>query len=413
MNVAIFTVGSNPLPIYVVAKYLLDNNRQDKDKIPIPDLLIFIYSENSKGYFKTLYSKLKMSERSYKLDKINLGDKERDREEVQNEVKFNLEKLLSRKEHVNSVHLHYTGGTKPMSVFSYAAVEEFGKEHGIKTIYSDLDPEKSLIRVGKETYPIEKDLRDCIKLDINEIFDLHNMNISNNGTESYTYQKVDITKFSLKTINSLKMKKQPSWKAQINSMKSEIKRKLPLNKFQKGFDEVQKEFGHLMPVQWNEVVSSFPLFKKFIEFFDGKWLEDYILDTLLCMKEKLKLGEIKKSVIATYKNRPCEIDVIAMRGYQIHYFTCTTSKNIKIVKGKAFEALYRAEQLGGSHARVIVVSLLPSIKDPKQSDHCIENLEKDLASFEAQIEKRVKLIGRNVLEDPALLAKEIEDIFLS
>jgi len=410
MNVAIFTVGSNPLPIYVVAKYLLDNNRQDKVELPTPDLLIFIYSENSDKYLEALCSKLKTESN---IDKINLGDKERDREIVQNAVKFNLENLIRRKKHINSIHLHYSGGTKPMSVFSYVAVEEFGKKHNIKTIYSDLDPEQSLIRVGKETYPIEKDLRDCIKLNIKEIFDLHNMNILNSGTQSYTFKKIDIKKFSIKAINSLKMKKQPSWKAQIHSMKSEIKGKLPLNQFQKSFDEVQKEFGHLMPVQWNEVVSSFQLFKKFIEFFDGKWLEDYILDALLSLQQKLKIDEIKKSVKAMYQTRDCEIDVVAMRGYQMYYFTCTTSKDIKIVKGKAFEALYRAEQLGGSHARVIVVSLLPSKKNTRQYDHCIENLDKDLSSFEAQIEKKVKLIGSNVLEDPALLSKEIENIFLN
>ncbi|MFO7343296.1 MAG: hypothetical protein C0P66_013060 [Bacillaceae bacterium] len=428
MNVAIFTVGSNPLPIYVVAKYLLDNSRGDVENLPVPDEMVFIFSKNTEEYYKKLRLKLRNHAGSNNLLDINLGDKERDREIVQNAVKFKLENLISGKEHINSIHLHYSGGTKPMSVFSYVAVEEFGKKHGIKTIYSDLDPEQSFIRIGNETYPIGRDLRDCIKLNINEIFELHNMTIDNSGSQTYTFPNINIKDFSsnaIRSFNTLRSKNEPNWKLNINKMKNKIenyyetkhKPNLPKNeieKFREDFNIVQQEFGKkLMPVKWQDVASNPQLFTDFVEFFHGKWLEDYVLDALLSLQQKLKIDEIKKSVKAMYKRRPCEIDVIAMRGYQMHYFTCTTSKDIKKVKGKAFEALYRAEQLGGSHARVIVVSLLPSIKDPQQSDHCIENLEKDLSSFEAQIEKKVKLIGSNVLEDPALLSKEIENIFLS
>lgn len=94
----------------------------------------------------------------------------------------------------------------------------------------------------------------------------------------------------------------------------------------------------------------------------------------------------------------------------MYLFSCTTSDGVKSVKGKAFEAIYRADQLGGSHARVIVVSLLPQIP---QSGHnsSIETLENDLSSFDARFNKKCKLIGRDDLLDQEKLKANLLEVF--
>lgn len=53
-------------------------------------------------------------------------------------------------------------------------------------------------------------------------------------------------------------------------------------------------------------------------------------------------------------HKPFELDVIAVLGYQLVVISCTT--NPEEVTKKSFEALHRAHQIGGFHARAVVVS---------------------------------------------------------
>jgi hypothetical protein len=78
-----------------------------------------------------------------------------------------------------------------------------------------------------------------------------------------------------------------------------------------------------------------------------------------------------------------------MRGYKLILITCTTENCIGVVKQKAFEALFRAEQLGGEHASVVVLSLLHKIH--KNTDKTLGSLEQDLKQFNTK--QKVKLLG--------------------
>ncbi|MBK8252399.1 MAG: hypothetical protein IPK82_06985 [Polyangiaceae bacterium] len=53
-----------------------------------------------------------------------------------------------------------------------------------------------------------------------------------------------------------------------------------------------------------------------------------------------------------------EADVVAVRGPTAHLFSCTVDTTKSLVKGKLFEAVQRASQMGGDHARVAVFSLM-------------------------------------------------------
>ena len=111
--------------------------------------------------------------------------------------------------------------------------------------------------------------------------------------------------------------------------------------------------------------------------------------------------ELKKGVEAEFNGRPCEIDVITMRGYQFFLCSCTTSQDIKYVKQKAFEAIYRAEELGGEHAKTIVISTMYNKTDGRSESFADNNnlkqLEKDLQQFDAK--RNCSLIGLDELED--------------
>jgi hypothetical protein len=52
-----------------------------------------------------------------------------------------------------------------------------------------------------------------------------------------------------------------------------------------------------------------------------------------------------------------EFDVVALRGYQLFFFSCATTAERKKLKSKLFEATIRARQIGGDEACVALVCL--------------------------------------------------------
>lgn len=389
MNVAVFTVGSNPLPVYVVAEYLLKTPRQDEKHFPRPDYLIFVYSKETEKIQEKIQERLRDKFKQYvRIEGVDLGNGEREEDTVLNSLKNKLLNL-SKSSKISTLHLHYTGGTKPMSVFSYLAVKEFAQEQGIKAIFSDLHPDEAVLVSNQQC---SDDLRKIVRLNVDQIIKLHGMDISHSGNQQLEYPDLDMKSFE-KEIPSL------------------IDMSLKYNKYNKSGNEEEKNqiikelnsiFSSIMPKSWEEYVKNSVL--------TGKWLEDYMLYQLQQLQNEFFITDLRKSVKAKYNGRDCEIDVVAIRGYQMYLFSCTTSDGVKSVKGKAFEAIYRADQLGGSHARVIVVSLLPQIP---QSGHnsSIETLENDLSSFDARFNKKCKLIGRDDLLDQEKLKANLLEVF--
>ncbi|ALA68996.1 hypothetical protein GT50_01520 [Geobacillus stearothermophilus 10] len=417
VNVLICTIGSNPLPIYVTTQYLMQKNRNDVDELPKPDRLLFVHTKNTKRVFTNLKNKIGGLNRIIGID---LGDGERDRDEVMSKLTNELSKLEESCD-IESIHLFYTGGTKPMSVFSFLAVEEFARERNIRKIYSDLHPEHAQITVGRKVFPFSdgKDLRDYIHLAIKDLFELHDMQISEQGKDQMTFEQVDIVRFANKIIDIIKDPSYSSWRHSLDRMMKRVSEKEKLSrkeieKSQTDYEYVWKEVKDVFPIHWYESSKSVKLFKTSIEFLHGKWLEEYMLYAIRKIKSDVGLSEVRQGIEARYKSRPCELDVVAMKGYQMYLFTCTTSSEIGLVKQKAFEALHRAEQLGGSHAKVVMVSMLSSEgKGTNGSEPCNDNLWKDLASFNAQYEKTVSLIGWEELRDFESLTQKLKDIFCS
>jgi hypothetical protein len=50
-----------------------------------------------------------------------------------------------------------------------------------------------------------------------------------------------------------------------------------------------------------------------------------------------------------------ELDIVAIRGYQLFIFSCYAGSNMDTCKAKLYEAAIRARQLGGSEARFALV----------------------------------------------------------
>ncbi len=100
---------------------------------------------------------------------------------------------------------------------------------------------------------------------------------------------------------------------------------------------------------------------------DSGWLEHYVLAQIQsCANANInskgcainlvtETRSPKSRVEGDQKGREFEADVIALRGYQLFYFSCYTGHEPSTAKQKLFEAVHRAAQLGGDEAKVALV----------------------------------------------------------
>lgn len=412
IDVLILNVGSNPLPNYVVAKFLLDENREGIQPMPIPNQFIFLHSSKTEKYAKKIRGMLKLSSNSVKL--LNLGKNERNSEYITKSIQSILAGL-QEKEPITSVHLNYTGGTKPMAVHSFQAVNTFAQEKCMKAIFSDLDHSNFTIVLdqGNYRFPTSENLRDYVKLTIKEMFEMHLMDWKKSDSATIFKNPNDFYKFIEIGFKENLNRLQPNYGVHYIKKDLDDKRK----RFDKKDYKDQFEnniYKYLSPFLKRFDEYSQNEFKELIEWLHGKWLEEYVYLTIEQISDQLKLTEVQMSVYAKYNNRDCEIDVVVMKGYQLYVFSCTTSKELSRIKNKAFEAMYRAEQLGGGHANVIVITTIREKKkqsrQPHQKLYSLEDIKNDLSSFDATENKKVELIGLETIKHPDFLKEELEKI---
>jgi hypothetical protein len=126
--------------------------------------------------------------------------------------------------------------------------------------------------------------------------------------------------------------------------------------------------------------------QRFCEWLNGKWLEHDVLNVLKGMAPRFQLHECAQNVET--KEVQFDVDVIALRGYQLFAFSCSTESRKGLLKTKLFEAHIRARQLGGDEARVALVCCSD---EPERLEH---EMRRDVDP-----EGRIRVFGRRHLSD--------------
>jgi hypothetical protein len=417
MDLLLLLMGGNPLPNYITSDYTLIIHRVDQDDIPTPGKIIFVSTDQTENFFQSILKLLKKRHASLfpQSEETKLGSEHRSPDFIRKEII----KVLKKNPEIDSIHLNYTGGTKPMAANAVIAVSEFARENDIKLIMSDLDPDNFKLisyRVnpngkmgGKKCFPVKGDLRDYVHLNIDEIFELHHMKNVPNKKEDFILNNgiIDIIPFSQEIASDYR-------KSTRRKRFLEIYKSLAVNNLgdRKKFISAYPYLKGIFDVNFELKITP----GQFYAFICGKWLEDYLYLSLKKIEKELNITftEIRKNVEAKYDERPCEIDVVVVRGFRMFLFSCTTSQKIKLVKQKAFEALFRAEQLGGEHAKVIIVSTMfntpgitGKIKFSRKSN--LEELGRDVKQFNA--DQKCELIGLDELTDVTVFENRLKQIF--
>ncbi len=326
------------------------------------------------------------------------------------------------------VGLHYTGGTKAMSVHTYRALERWAGEKGKEAVFSYLDA-RSLKMVfdpveGKER-PMPIYVGQALEIKLEDLMKLHGWELQCHPTRvpllpntarvlAEVCGEDDGFKEWKKWIDEQLIGKcrredkengnkeltqaEYVYRACSTSLKWKSSEKLDqvsltpylieghLDKVFKSLrtelgisGEVQDDFGLKHNAFGEES-------EKFRQWLHGTWLEHRVLDALSELAEPLGLHEYAQNIET--KEVQFEVDVVALRGYQLFALSCSTDEKKSSLKLKLFEAYVRARQLGGDEARVALVC-------------CSDNPEKIEKEMRRDItgEGSIRVFGRRHLAD--------------
>ena len=170
-------IGANPLPNYVAARllakqvttiWLLHSDGAEKTEPSTREP-----ASRLKAALEKLKREDKLGFQAVHLQPIPSADNDR--------IERTISQLLRDEGVSGTVGLHYTGGTKPMAVHVYRALEHAWAKKSPPPIFSYLDPRKLALRVdssgtrSSELIPVLADeaLRAQVEMKLNDLVALH------------------------------------------------------------------------------------------------------------------------------------------------------------------------------------------------------------------------------------------------
>lgn len=416
-------VGRNPLPNYISAKLLI---KQDAK-------VYFVYSEKTgdstgtEAYKKRLVDKLKVQLGKdfftpVDVPVINPSDSTCIRSAIENQFK-------SIPKDAN-IGVNYTGGTKAMSVHTYRALEEFGKKKNSQLRFSYLDPRELKLCFDGESDGFElgnpgkgKEFFAISKINLLDLLFLHGLKplkrSNHNFRQEVRFEKVVNAlfeeRFSTSDWNKLSSKigallsknekdrfeyKPPKQHNQEKYEEHLRKQIIPLPSDMPKFRQALAEYGLL---QGDEIVlgklDTSESAEGFCKFLRSDWFEDFVFSKVKQVSDDAHLENTALSLeisLPDDEEEPFfEIDVVAMRGYQLFALSCTTDTDIKMCKSKLFEVVHRAKQLGGDETRIGLVcraeaNTVNTLERQLEEDQVVVFGKDDLAKLDTKLGKWFK-----------------------
>lgn len=321
-------IGTNPLPNYVAYQLLAK-----------PDCHVyFVHTDQTGEIANRLADVLKMPANRW----TKIPVKESNATNIYNEI-YKCAKGKS------GLGLNYTGGTKSMAVHSYRAIQAADKD----AIFSYLNArtlEMMIDQCGRISTRCPANL--CIELPMEDLLALHDYIPKELRKEPFHPEVCrDLIKIPRKELrcwcdNNLHSGPRTDF---INGPKLKT---IPLPQY----EMLSKHWKHCntldeLATMWNIDIGQIP------NWLNGKWLEHY---TLGAVQEVAKDSKVHDAIFnldsdPKLNKRKFEVDVLALRGYQLFAISCATGDYKDTIKQKFFEAYVRARQLGGDEAKVAVV----------------------------------------------------------
>lgn len=373
-------IGKNPLPDYVAARMLAKRDASSK-----PPTLYLVCSAETLEYANKLKDKLGQTQYNCKeiiVDPANQGDI---RQEVGKDFPSG-----------GTIGLNYTGGTKAMSVHAYRAIESLGAGRDIKFSYLDprelklyFDPrpgssEEIGFKLGDPDSVDNKPYFERTKITLEDLLYLHGLKkLKRSGpnprpkprrlqiVEAMLSERLSSNQWKntagkkLKSLLSDRIKNQfgyyppdeanrDQYEGHLRTQTIALPNDMPkLKATLESYSLVDNGKIDLAKLQSNESA------EVFCDFLRGYWLEDHVLGKVLSVAQDCYLHDCGSSLEIglpfNERRHFFEVDVVALRGYQLFAVSCTLLSKVKDCKQKLFEMVLRARQLGGDEARIALV----------------------------------------------------------
>jgi hypothetical protein len=357
-------VGTNPLPNYVAAKLLLRD--------PKGSQVFLVFSRGTETARAALERELQKEQYSQIMSV-----------EVEEANPAHIRKTLTEYALglTGLVGLNYTGGTKAMAVHSYLAIQALTKPPNggvpLRAQYSYLDSRTLRMQIegdGVEARGLVVDVRQHVQLPLQKLLDLHKLTklkqqmsrttVWGGVAESLAYIHSEPEGVQLWREWCRQYLRRPENESKFVNTSTLMQVSTDTIPFATVRDALKQECPTaIFPCTFGELAAHSPFKKtdeRFARWLDGAWLEHYVFSQLQPLLQSGELHDLAMTLNPLLgddeKEDPdFEFDVGCTRGYQLFALSVTSSSNEKLGKRKLLEALVRAEQLGGSEARVALV----------------------------------------------------------
>ena len=351
INTLYLLVGSNPLPVYVVSRFLIEkNNSLNK--------ILLIHTHETREHACKLKKLLKNYHKNVEMKTLSSSS----------DV-FNLKKDFSnlfqgQHDEDNILHLDITGGTKLMSALSLVSLNPKNQN---KRSYSYLSASDFELKCFIQGEAHRHSLRNKVVLDLNDIVELHGFELISPKDQISEDKISKVCEVYNQIFENCNIKEE------LIEKKDDITKYLT-DKIQK--HNIMENIQALSDELQDKIISIYNLLQseeknKSSDFIKDKWLEHYTKHNIRELIESSNLYKHCKVYINVEAIRSgnekikgldndLEIDAVLLIGYQLIVISCSTTKDSRKLRDKGFEAIQRAKQIGGDASRAVIVSFLPT-----------------------------------------------------
>ena len=183
----IILVGSNPIPCYVQAAYLMDEaSRSEKEQngLFVPTSHLLVYTKETEVYKEALMAAMKSKFESCKVEAVCLQDSKAGRGGAvsQYRVEKSIKEILN-KEKPKGVILNHTGGTKVMTTYATVAMREWCRKNQKKGVECYLSEQKLNCLFSEQSYTYKEFPVSNVSLTVKEMVELHGMAVEEKLSE--------------------------------------------------------------------------------------------------------------------------------------------------------------------------------------------------------------------------------------
>ncbi len=338
-------------------------------------------------------------------------------------IQSRIRDILKKNKIDGRIGLHYTGGTKSMSIHTYRELERLLADNYPRPVFSYLDPHKLALRIdGYGTEPSQlfhilkiPELRKRVEIThLDQLAALHSYEPAEPQDENWG-ESEEILALA-KTIVQIYIT--PKGYAEWGKLRKQWRYKTPRNQ---DFDLPDKNnYPTLSPVidaldnlcggsglatpslvaKKLQPTKDNPTLRSCSKWFLGVWLERYAANSFSALPDDLHITYKDTNLFyqkQEQKSDNFELDMAGIIGYQLFAVSCIATTKKPKAKEHFLEIYVRSRQLGGDEARTGLVCL---VEDKDGLEEEIKNL------WDAK--DKVKVFGMNELKN---LTQNLTDWF--